>query len=115
LGSGRPLVPVRTPWKVLLLMLLNCARLADVATVTAAMVEMVLDFIVGVILLIHSFQKRSRRFVTDKLWWSSPRTFLPLNWMYPHFSPQGLIMKINRQPFSDLPEVVVQGAGTFWG
>ncbi len=33
----------------------------------------------------------------------------PLDWMYPHLSPNGLIMKINRQPLSELsPEIVGQ-------
>jgi hypothetical protein len=38
----------------------------------------------------------------------------PLNWMYPHLSPQGLIMKINRRPFSELQDVVVQSDRAYW-
>ena len=38
----------------------------------------------------------------------------PLNWMYPQLSPQGLIMKINRQPFSELPNEIVQKDRADW-
>jgi hypothetical protein len=38
----------------------------------------------------------------------------PLNWMYPHLSPHGLILKINRQPFSELPIEMAQGDRLYW-
>ena len=31
----------------------------------------------------------------------------PLDWMYPHLEPHGLIMKINRQPLAELPDDIV--------
>ncbi len=38
----------------------------------------------------------------------------PLDWMYPHLSPQGLILKINRQQLSELSSEVVQRDHEFW-
>ncbi len=38
----------------------------------------------------------------------------PLRWMYPHLSPHGLILRINRQPFSELPEKEVQRDRAYW-
>jgi len=38
----------------------------------------------------------------------------PLDWMYPHLSPHGLIMKINRQPPAALSEEVVKQDRKFW-
>ena len=38
----------------------------------------------------------------------------PLNWMYPHLSPHGLILKINRQPLSELPDQFVQCDREYW-
>jgi len=38
----------------------------------------------------------------------------PLDWMYPHLEPHGLIMKINRQPLSELPEDVVAQDRDYW-
>lgn len=38
----------------------------------------------------------------------------PLDWMYPHLSPNGLIMKINRQPLSEVPPAVLQQDRRFW-
>jgi hypothetical protein len=38
----------------------------------------------------------------------------PLNWMYPHLSPHGLIMKINRQPLPQLPDDIVRRDRDFW-
>ena len=32
----------------------------------------------------------------------------PLKWMYPHLTPFGIIMKINRQPLPELTEEVVR-------
>ena len=34
--------------------------------------------------------------------------------MYPHLSPHGLILKLNRQPFSELPSELVQRDREFW-
>src|SRR5688572_12650062 len=31
----------------------------------------------------------------------------PLDWMYPHLTPHGLIMKINREPLKEMPEEAV--------
>ncbi len=38
----------------------------------------------------------------------------PLEWMYPHLTPFGVIMKINRQPLSSLPEEVFAKDHEFW-
>jgi tetratricopeptide (TPR) repeat protein len=38
----------------------------------------------------------------------------PLDWMYPHLTPYGIIMKINRQPLTSLPEDVLQRDHLFW-
>jgi hypothetical protein len=38
----------------------------------------------------------------------------PLEWMYPHLTPQGLIMKINRQPLERIPEDVVRKDEAYW-
>jgi tetratricopeptide (TPR) repeat protein len=38
----------------------------------------------------------------------------PLDWMYPHLTPFGIIMKINRQPLRSLPEEVMERDHHFW-
>jgi len=38
----------------------------------------------------------------------------PLDWMYPQLSPNGLIMKINRQPLAGLSEETVQQDHEYW-
>ena len=38
----------------------------------------------------------------------------PLNWMYPHLTPFGIIMKINRQPLRELTEDAVRKDHEFW-
>lgn len=38
----------------------------------------------------------------------------PLDWMYPHLTPFGVIMKINRKPLPVLPEEVMQRDHDFW-
>jgi len=38
----------------------------------------------------------------------------PLDWMYPHLSPNGLIMKMNRQPLPELSEEVVLQDHEYW-
>ncbi len=38
----------------------------------------------------------------------------PLDWMYPYLEPHGLIMKINRQPLSQLSEDVIHQDHDFW-
>jgi tetratricopeptide (TPR) repeat protein len=38
----------------------------------------------------------------------------PLDWMFPHETPSGIIMKINRQPLSSLPEDVFKKDHEFW-
>jgi tetratricopeptide (TPR) repeat protein len=38
----------------------------------------------------------------------------PLDWMYPHLTPFGVIMKINRQPLKTLPETVMETDHEFW-
>jgi hypothetical protein len=38
----------------------------------------------------------------------------PLDWMYPHLAPNGLIMKINRQPLPRLSEELVQKDHEYW-
>ena len=38
----------------------------------------------------------------------------PLDWMFPYETPSGVIMKINRQPLSSLPEDVFKKDHEFW-
>jgi hypothetical protein len=38
----------------------------------------------------------------------------PLDWMYPHLEPHGLIMKINREPLTDLSDEIVQTDTDYW-
>jgi tetratricopeptide (TPR) repeat protein len=38
----------------------------------------------------------------------------PLEWMYPHLTPFGIIMKINRNPLPELPQDVVDRDHKFW-
>jgi hypothetical protein len=38
----------------------------------------------------------------------------PLDWMYPHLEPHGLIMKINRQPLSELSDDIVRQDRNYW-
>jgi tetratricopeptide (TPR) repeat protein len=38
----------------------------------------------------------------------------PLDWMYPHLTPYGVIMKINRQPLASLSEDVLRRDHLFW-
>ena len=38
----------------------------------------------------------------------------PLEWMYPHLEPHGLILKIDRQPLAQLPEDVIARDREYW-
>jgi thioredoxin-like negative regulator of GroEL len=38
----------------------------------------------------------------------------PLDWMYPHLTPYGIIMKINRHPLPDLTDEVLRKDHEFW-
>jgi tetratricopeptide (TPR) repeat protein len=38
----------------------------------------------------------------------------PLDWMYPHLTPFGIIMKINRQPLVDLTDDILDRDHQFW-
>jgi hypothetical protein len=38
----------------------------------------------------------------------------PLDWMFPHLEPHGLIMKINREPLAELPDDVIRKDHEFW-
>jgi hypothetical protein len=38
----------------------------------------------------------------------------PLDWMYPHLEPHGLIMKINREPLAELSHEVIRKDHEFW-
>jgi tetratricopeptide (TPR) repeat protein len=38
----------------------------------------------------------------------------PLDWMYPHLTPFGIIMKINRQPLAELSEEILNRDHQFW-
>jgi len=38
----------------------------------------------------------------------------PLDWMYPHLTPHGLILKINPQPSAELSEHIVQRDHEYW-
>jgi len=39
---------------------------------------------------------------------------VPLDWMYPHLMPHGLILKINRQPLAELPEKTAKQDHDYW-
>lgn len=38
----------------------------------------------------------------------------PLDWMYPHLEPHGLIMNLNRQPVGLMPDDIVRKDGEYW-
>ncbi|MEN9572784.1 MAG: hypothetical protein RL514_639 [Verrucomicrobiota bacterium] len=38
----------------------------------------------------------------------------PLDWMYPHLTPSGIIMKINRQPLPEMTQEIVDRDHRFW-
>lgn len=38
----------------------------------------------------------------------------PLDWMYPHLKPHGLIMKLNREPLKELPDELIREDREFW-
>ena len=38
----------------------------------------------------------------------------PLDWMYPYLEPHGLIMKIDRQPWAELPDETIHKDHEFW-
>jgi tetratricopeptide (TPR) repeat protein len=38
----------------------------------------------------------------------------PLDWMFPHLEPHGLIMKLNRQPLAEISEAVVRKDHDYW-
>jgi len=38
----------------------------------------------------------------------------PLDWMYPYLEPHGLIMKINRQPLSELSDTAISADHDYW-
>jgi len=38
----------------------------------------------------------------------------PLDWMYPHLSPHGLILKVNREPLAELSEEIVSRDREYW-
>src|SRR5204863_41762 len=38
----------------------------------------------------------------------------PLDWMYPHLTPFGVIMKINREPIHEVTEEIVRRDHAFW-
>lgn len=39
---------------------------------------------------------------------------LPLDWMYPHLTPFGVIMKVNREPVKELTEEILRKDHLFW-
>jgi hypothetical protein len=39
---------------------------------------------------------------------------MPLEWMYPHLAPHGVIMKVNRQPLISIPEDILTRDHEFW-
>jgi hypothetical protein len=38
----------------------------------------------------------------------------PLDWMYPHLEPHGLIMKINRHPLPELSDEIIHNDSDYW-
>lgn len=51
-------------------------------------------------------QNPGRDFFLEESW--------PLDWMCPHLSPHGPVLRINRQPLSELPEPVVLQDREYW-
>ncbi len=47
-----------------------------------------------------------REFYFEEAW--------PVEWMYPYLEPHGLILKLNRQPLSELPDEAVAQDHDFW-
>jgi beta-lactamase regulating signal transducer with metallopeptidase domain len=47
-----------------------------------------------------------REFYTEESW--------PLDWMYPHLTPNGLILKLNRQPLAALDEEIIRPDQQYW-
>lgn len=47
-----------------------------------------------------------RQFYIEESW--------PLEWMYPHLTPHGLILKVNREPVTELSEQIVQQDQDYW-
>jgi hypothetical protein len=39
---------------------------------------------------------------------------MPLEWMYPHLTPHGVIMKVNRQPLTSIPDDILERDHEFW-
>jgi hypothetical protein len=39
---------------------------------------------------------------------------VPLEWMYPHLTPHGVIMKVNRQPLTSIPDDILDRDHEFW-
>jgi hypothetical protein len=39
---------------------------------------------------------------------------MPLDWMYPHLTPHGVIMKVNRQPLTSIPDDTLDRDHEFW-
>ena len=39
---------------------------------------------------------------------------VPLDWMYPHLEPHGLLMKISREPLAELPDEMIRQDHEFW-
>jgi hypothetical protein len=39
---------------------------------------------------------------------------MAIDWMYPHLTPSGIIMKINRQPLASIPEDILRRDHEFW-
>ena len=39
---------------------------------------------------------------------------MPIDWMYPHLSPHGLILKLNRKPLATISEKIVEDNREYW-
>jgi hypothetical protein len=58
--------------------------------------------------------------IAKKIFGANPRKeffveeSFPLDWMYPHLTPHGLIMKINREPLDEIPNDMVQKDQAYW-
>jgi hypothetical protein len=61
-----------------------------------------------------------RALIAKKIFDANPRKefyveeSFPLDWMYPHLTPHGLIMKINREPLDQIPDEIVQKDHAYW-
>jgi len=78
-------------------------RRREPVTVAGQVAVMAINGLLTKVMFDHNPKKRVLR-----------RGKFPLDWMYPHLTPYGVIMKINRQPLPSLSDDVLQRDHQFW-